>query len=330
MKVQAITIENNISFNIFQTTDFISKVVNDTKKRISKFSALGLKSIPLDKLSEKYTNPHSRFIEINGTKVHYCDQGKGPVIILIHGVLASLQTWNSWTKTLSSYYRVIRLDLPGFGLTNPLKEDLCLESLLNFFHSFIEALDLKEFILAGSSLGGYIAWNYAVIQKKRVKKLILIGSVGYSQNVPGIINFVNIPIIRYLASKITPRIFIEFNVRQIYCDKSKVSDKLVDSYFELGLNSENRKVITNIFKLMKQQCKSNNLSDNIDNIETPTLLMWGKEDPWVPVKAVERWERDLQKSKTIIYDNVGHLPMEESPYRSAKDVLTFLKTEENY
>ncbi|MBF0450159.1 MAG: alpha/beta hydrolase [Candidatus Magnetomorum sp.] len=273
----------------------------------------------------KYTYPESQFIKINNTSVHYCDQGEGPVLLLLHGMLASLHTWNEWVKLLQPHFRIIRLDLPGFGLTNQLPELFNRDMFVNFLNQFVEALDLKEFVIAGNSIGAYIAWNYALDYPKNVKKLILIDAVGYPQSLPWVVNFVNAPVLRNIASIMTPRIFIDQNVRTIYGDKNKVTEELIDLYYDMVMNSANRGAFVNLFRLLKTECSSENLSRGITEIKTPTLLMWGNDDPWVPVTVVKDWERDLHSSKTIIYNGVGHVPMEEIPEQTANDAYKFLK-----
>jgi WS/DGAT/MGAT family acyltransferase len=297
----------------------------DFRNRLKQISRLGLKSKSFEELAQKYNKKDSQFIDINGLRVHYCDQGNGPTIILLHGMLATLQTWNEWVNSLSDYYRIIRLDIPGFGLTDRF-ETYSKEVFVDFLNQFVDALKLDKFDIAGNSIGGYIAWNYALNYPEKVNKMILIDSVGYAQDLPRVVNFVNIPGMKKIASKIIPRLFIEKNIKEIYGDKTKVTDELVDLYHDMLLNQQNRGVFVDFFHLLKQEASSIQLSQGINKINSPTLLMWGKEDPWVPVNVLENWERDLTSSKTIVYDGVGHLPMEEIPLQSAYDAHTFLRS----
>ncbi|MBF0204412.1 MAG: alpha/beta hydrolase, partial [Desulfamplus sp.] len=105
---------------------------------------------------------------------------------------------------------------------------------------------------------------------------------------------------------------------------SKVTNELIDLYHDMLMNPQNRGVYIDVFRLLRQECSSSMLSYGINKIKAPTLLMWGKNDPWVPVKVVKDWERDLPLSKTIVYDGIGHLPMEEIPLQSAYDAHAFL------
>ena len=82
-------------------------------------NAIGVTDIPLEELEKLYTDEYSHFMEVNGLRVHYRDVGSGPVIVLVHGIMSSLQTWDGWSRQLEKSYRVISLDVPGYGLTGP-------------------------------------------------------------------------------------------------------------------------------------------------------------------------------------------------------------------
>ncbi|MFZ5569267.1 MAG: wax ester/triacylglycerol synthase family O-acyltransferase [Thermodesulfobacteriota bacterium] len=296
------------------------------RRRLASALSLGIRSLSFDELSRRYTADHSKFIDINGTRAHYCDQGSGPVVLLLHGILSSLHTWDDWAALLSPHYRLIRLDLPGFGLTTRLKGAPCSRDLfLDFLHQFIQTLGLGNIDIAGNSVGGYLAWNYALQFPENVNRLLLIDAVGYPQDLPGIMKFINAPLIGDIAGVMSPRIFFEQSIRSIYGDKSKVSDEVVARCYDMAASAENRGAYVDVLRLLKNQCASTALCSGIDRIQADTLLMWGAKDPWVPVKMVKHWERDLPSSRTIIYDGVGHMPMEEIPRRSAADAHRFLK-----
>jgi len=115
--------------------------------------------------------------------VHYRDEGEGFPIVLIHGTAASLHTWDDWTDELKKTNRVIRMDLPAFGITGPNKNaDYSLQAYTDFLNSFIDKLKLEKFHLAGNSLGGNIAWNYAADYPQKVEKLILVDASGLPTN----------------------------------------------------------------------------------------------------------------------------------------------------
>ena len=123
-------------------------------------TTMGATTIPMEELKKKYAYENSKFITVDGLKVHYIDEGEGPVLLLLHGVCASLHTWDGWVKELKGSYRIIRFDNMGFGLTGPaVKPEYTIKRYVKFLNSFTTALKLKRFSIAGNSLGGYISWN---------------------------------------------------------------------------------------------------------------------------------------------------------------------------
>ena len=121
--------------------------------------------IAVDDLKAKYTNTESEFMDLDGMKVHYRDEGNPSdsiPLVLIHGTSSSLHTWDAWVQDLLPSHRIIRLDMPAFGLTGPNpQQDYSLDYYAHFLHEFLGKLSVKHIYLAGNSLGGSIAWHYA-------------------------------------------------------------------------------------------------------------------------------------------------------------------------
>ena len=135
--------------------------------------------IPVETLKKKYCNEQSKFIEINGQEIHYRDEGSGYPLVLVHGTSSSLHTWDAWTNELKNDFRIIRMDIPAFGITGETKDrNYTIENYVKFIDAFTTALGVDTFYLAGNSLGGEITWNYAYSHPDRVKKIILIDAAG--------------------------------------------------------------------------------------------------------------------------------------------------------
>ncbi len=288
-------------------------------------ATIGAVDVPVEQLKTKYADENSRFINIDGTNVHYRDEGKGPVLVLLHGACSSLQTWDGWVKELKGSYRIIRLDSPGFGLTGPLAGGKYEpEEFVVLFEKFVKALDLKKFYLAGNSLGGYISWLFTLKRPDMVDRLILVDPVGQKQDLPWIIGFASNPLIRPFARKMMPRFMIHMSVKQVFGDKTKATPETQARYFELAMREGNKSAWVDIFTVMKERCHMDSLSDGIKNIKRPTLIMWGTKDEWIPIALLENWKRDLPSASVITYEGAGHIPMEELPVETAKDANEFL------
>jgi pimeloyl-ACP methyl ester carboxylesterase len=282
---------------------------------IAVLSFLYKSDIPLEELKKQYTNEQSKFIRIDGINVHYRDEGNkndSLPIVLIHGTSSSLHTWDSIVPALLNKKRIIRLDIPAFGLTGPHPgREYSIAFYNQFIDSFLSTLGVQQYIIAGNSLGGSIAWNQALSYPQKVKQLILINSGGYpKKNEKGNIGFklASMPIIGDVLVKFTPRSLIRKSVEDVYADKSKVNEQLVQRYYDLLLREGNRQATLDIFKQRKYAS-----SEKIKSIHTPTLIIWGEEDQLIDVSNAYLFKKDIQGSELVIIPKTGHVPMEENP-----------------
>tara|TARA_B100000767_G_scaffold226502_1_gene216171 strand:- start:53 stop:1027 length:975 start_codon:yes stop_codon:yes gene_type:complete len=282
--------------------------------------------ISVEDLKNDYANEQSQFIEVNEMQVHYRDEGDGFPIVLVHGTAASLHTWDAWTHELKKTNRVIRMDLPAFGITGPNKNaDYSLEAYTTFLHSFLEKLQLKKFHIAGNSLGGNIAWNYTADYPENVEKLILVDASGLPTNKqpPAIFKMAKTPLLKTLFLYVTPKILIKKNIEEVYADDSKITDELVDRYHKMALRVGNRKAFIDRAKTDFGLDSIVNIK-KLKSIQTPTLLIWGAQDLWIPLGNGIRMDRILVNSRLEILENSGHVPMEENPKESLEILKNFL------
>ena len=291
-------------------------------------SFFGYQDIPIEELKKKYTDSYSSFVRVGGMEVHYRDQGKqidSIPIVLIHGTGSSLHTYDNWVSELAINHRVVRMDLPGYGLTGPFpNRDYSYNNYVIFLKDFLESIGLKKCILAGSSLGGNIAWRFTIENPDMVTKLILIDAAGYplkSKSVPLAFTIAQIPVIQNIFTFITPRFVAKASVENVYKNKTKVDEELVDRYFELTLRKGNRQAFVDRFKV-----KSDTMSHKkIKLINQRTLILWGEEDELIPSQMAYLFHNDLPNDTLVILKNVGHVPMEESPSESLMPLIEFLR-----
>ncbi|MFC3151928.1 alpha/beta fold hydrolase [Litoribrevibacter euphylliae] len=291
--------------------------------------AMGLATISQEDIEDEYTDEDSKWYAYKGLRVHYKDKGEGEPIILLHGIMSSLHTWDDWAKTLEKNYRVIRMDLPGFGLTGPLTEDMNYDKdeFITFINSFSHMLELEQFALAGNSLGGYMSAHYAAAYPERVSKLVLLDPVAYPQDVPWVIRMANMPGIWHISKKVVPPLMVSMNVEEVYGDKNRIKPEHMRRYVQLSMRKGNRESYAEVLKLIYEKSKPGQEDFPFNRIQAPTLLMWGEADKWVPTSQIPNWERDITNTQTIVYPGVGHVPMEETPKQTVKDLIKFLKDE---
>ena len=277
----------------------------------------------VDSLKARWAPPPSRFIALQGMMVHVRDQGPrdDPLpIVLIHGTSASLHTWEGWVGALDRTRRVITMDLPGFGLTGPDPEgDYRIRRYVRFITGLLDALGVKRCVLGGNSLGGEISWNVAVDAPRRVAALILVDAGGYafeSRSVPLGFRIARVPMLRNLVAHLLPRGMVAASIRDVYGNPSLVTDALVERYYELTLRSGNRQALAERFSQLRPGANA----ARIPTIAVPTLILWGGRDRLIPLAYGERFARYIKGSVLVSFNDLGHVPQEEDPARTAVPV----------
>ncbi|MEY3539042.1 MAG: hypothetical protein RL188_459 [Bacteroidota bacterium] len=283
--------------------------------------------IPVDQLKAKYLKSNSTFVTIDGTAVHYIMEGLAEdtlPLVLIHGTSASLHTWDTLSTLLKSKKRIIRLDLPAFGLTGPTRLNQYNFNFYNqFLDEFLNALKVTQCIVAGNSLGGSIAWNYALASPDKVKQLILLDASGYpKKDEKGSLGFklAAITVLNQALKHISPKSLIRKSLEDAFYNKSLVSETMVDQYHDLLLRAGNRGAVLELFQ---HPMKSD--ATKIKNINQPTLIIWGKHDQLISYQNASLFKKDIRNSRMLVLDNVGHIPMEEAPVQVADAILEFIK-----
>jgi pimeloyl-ACP methyl ester carboxylesterase len=292
--------------------------------------AFAVPDMPAATLKAKYSSPASQFITIEpGLTVHVRDEGPrdGLPVILVHGSNASLQTWEPWVKRLSDRYRIISLDLPGHGLTGPSPtRDYTLAGFDRVVHDVAAKLGVDRFVIAGNSMGGGVAWSYAAANPDQVIGLILVDAAGAPSKTPADLpiafQIARMPGVRDVAKYITPRSMVEKSLHQTLAVDSVITPEMVDRYYELSLYPGNRDATIDRFSQKRTPADPAVVS----KIQAPTLILWGSADHLIPVDSAEWFSKTLPHARVIIYDGVGHAPMEEAPDRTANDVAAFLAT----
>ena len=283
-------------------------------------------------LAVKYGAGTSQFITLDiGATAHYRDTG--PVgatpILLLHGSNASLHTWDAWAAALSKSYRVIRVDLPGHGLTGAVTgDDYTYDGMVRFLEVFTGAMGLERFIIGGNSMGGGVSAAFTLAHPDQVTALLLVDAAGVAytpkepKDVPLGFTVAGLPVINKMMLKITPRSLVRQGIEQSYHDDSLITDALVDQYWLLLRHPGNRRATTLRFRAYA----ANPVNLEAEKIGKPTLVLWGEGDTIIPLEAGLEWHRRLPDSQLVILQNAGHNPMEEIPARSLKPVLDFLQS----
>lgn len=281
----------------------------------------------LDELTPRWAGAPSQFVMIDGMRVHLRDEGpradKQP-LVLLHGTSASLHTWDAWADALKQHRRVIRLDLPGFGLTGPWPDQVyTLERYARWMGAVFDAMQIRRCVLVGNSLGGEVAWMTAIVEPRRVSKLVLIDAGGYplpATSIPIGFRLAQLPTLGPLVQHFLPRSMVESSVRNVYGDPSRVTPELIDRYYELSLREGNRAALIERFKQMPRGAQA----ARIVEVKQPTLILWGAQDRLIPPAVAQSFQRDIAQSQVVVLDGLGHVPHEEDPLRTLAALKAFL------
>ncbi len=280
----------------------------------------------VEQLSVRWAQAPSQFLAVNGMQVHVRDEGprNDPMpIVLLHGTSASLHTWDGWTHSLMGQRRVIRFDLPGFGLTGPdPQNDYSMAAYVRFVGAVMDTLGVKNFVLVGNSLGGQIAWETAAAIPRRVSKLVLIDAAGYSfkpKSVPLGFWLARTPGLREVMGQVLPRGVVRSSLRNVYGDPSRVTPELVDRYYDMALRAGNRQALG---KRFEQPLSSDEAT--IKTLKLPTLILWGAKDRLIPPQNAQRFEADIAGSRLVVFADLGHVPHEEDAQRTVDAFKVFL------
>ncbi|KTE22503.1 alpha/beta hydrolase [Sphingopyxis sp. H050] len=285
-----------------------------------------------DEMIAKYGGPHALFVAgPAGQHIHYRDQGKrdGPVILLLHGSNASLHTWEPLVQRLGGTYRIVTLDLPGHGLTGGTPDkDYGADGMMEAVDVVAAKLGLERFTLGGNSMGGWVAWRYALARPERVDALLLIDAAGMplrkgEKRPPSNIGFrvLEYPFGRWLATQITPRSLVEESLRGSIAKQDIVDDAMIDRYWELLRFPGNREATV----LRARMDREPAMASRVGAIKAPTLILFGKEDRLINPTAAQTFNERIAGSEVVLLDGIGHLPMEEAPGETAAAIADFLK-----
>ncbi|MGB5076901.1 MAG: alpha/beta hydrolase [Sphingorhabdus sp.] len=283
-------------------------------------------------MKDKYGSRTSRFVNLQpGLDVHYRDEGKrgGRVLVLIHGSNASLHTWEAWVDQLGADYRIISIDLPGHGLTGRHPGGVYdYPVFVDVVNQLMSKLGVDKAVIGGNSMGGGTAWMFALAHPEKTEGLLLVDAAGApswkANKIPIGFRIMRMPVAKELARDIAPRSMIESSLKTSMSVKAKITDELVDRYWELNRYPGNREATMKRFALQHNNRPAT--KELLASIKAPAMILWGQEDNLIPVKSATWFNKALPGSRMVVYPNVGHIPMEEVPEQSAKDVRKWLES----
>ena len=293
--------------------------------------------IPKNEIISKHAKGASDFLELaDGSKIHFRDEGNkdGKVLLLVHGFNGSLFNYVPLVPYLSDNYRVISLDLPAHGLTGAVESDLYShKAYQNVIEEVVKILEVDKFYFVGHSMGGMIAWRYALDNLDQLNGLIIIGSAFFG-NEQEFEDFqtINAPPLAFelieskffirLLEFITPRILVKEGISQSVYDQSIVTNELVDQFHDIILMEGTRVSIGKLAEVHEDDF----IADPLDlrKITIPSLIIHGEEDNLVNIRFIDHFIEQIPNSKLISYPKTGHMIPMEVPLELSEDIREFI------
>ncbi len=254
----------------------------------------------------------SKNIKVDGLDVHYYTAGEGDPLVVIHGGGGDARSWQRNIGDLATKYTVYAPDLPGYGLTQPLKGKYYIPELADFVAKFAKTLGLNKFNLVGHSLGGGIALNLALKIPSHIKKLVLVSSLCLGDEIAFWLKLISLPTIISLLGTL----FIwGFKLAKWFINHLNLAN------YVLPLTPDSMKVGVSISDFHRQRLV---LEKQLSKIKVPTLLVWGARDSVVPVKQAYRAAKEIPDCQLMVFKRSGHNVHREQLKNFSRLVTQFL------
>lgn len=251
-------------------------------------------------------------------KLYYYEEGKGPPLLLIHGFGASTYTWRHVAPELAKSYRVIAVDLKGFGQSDkPFDGRYSVYDQAELLAQLIEDKDLRDLTLVGHSFGGGVALLLALEANQRldgrITRLVLLDSIAYPQNIPVFFRMLDIPLVSQLGVRmVPPSVQTRVALQIAYFDDSKIDPEEIELYAApLKTAAGKHAIIHSARQIVPEDIEA--LSERYKTIELPTLILWCDHDRIVPLEVGIKLRRTLPNSTLRLIEDCGHMPQEEQP-----------------
>ena len=294
--------------------------------------------IPRKELEAKYATGSSQFLDLpDGTRIHFRDEGKleKPVIVLLHGFNGSLFNFERLVPLLVDDFRLISIDLPGFGLTGAtVLGDYTTEGFMDVITKLTKELEIEKFSIAGNSMGGGVAWRYALEYPNKVESLILLASSGVGtkedvkrseareKNRPIVWRLLDSKALKKFLNYYTPKFFATEALKRSVFDQKNANYEHAMQFHDLVLLEGSRNAILSMTMGGRRAMYG---PEELSAIVAPTLVIHGEEDNIINVNRSSIFEENINNVVLKIYPQIGHLPMYEDPINTASDIKEFFQ-----
>ncbi len=283
--------------------------------------------LSLAELEARYVTADSRFLDVDGVRVHYLDQGQGPAVVLLHASFMNLRTWDPLADALARQFRVIRPDLLIAGLTGPDPSgDYSMDRNLALVDGLTRALGVEQFAIVATSSGGIVGFKLAAQQPERVTRLVLINSAGMPRTAATDPNRVRDSALRRWLDE---RYLTRARVRELLARNFVPPHAPPDWLVEMNHDFWRRAGRAEEGALQRAQFRTGDPEAVLAGVRAPTMILWGLENATVMHLEADVFEHWLVNAPTLKkkYPGVGHYLYLEIPDQVEGDVSAFLSGE---
>jgi pimeloyl-ACP methyl ester carboxylesterase len=258
-----------------------------------------------------------KFVQVGSHKIRYIEAGNNSkrVLVLVHGLGASAERWEYVIPELSKKYRVIAPDLLGFGYSDKPILDYTPEFFAKFLFDFLETIGIHHSSIIGSSLGGQIVVEYAIRYPKKLEKVVLVSPAGVMKHTTPALE-------AYVAAALYPNQDSAHSAFQMMSGvNNKITSHIIDDFIErMTLPNAKMTFMSTLLGLKNASM----INRRLDSISVPTLVIWGKNDPVIPIKYANDFVISIKGCQYIEMQNCGHTPFVDDPKGFADSILGFL------
>lgn len=260
----------------------------------------------------------SEIIDIHGRKTRFCDEGKGRVLVLLHGFPESLEIWETLSVALSRSYRVIRIDLPGFGRSECLGYMHSMEEMAAQVKGVLDELGLRKYVLCGHSMGGYVAMAFAEMFPENVSGLIMFHSSAQADSEEK----KNDRDRAISAVKADKKAFVSAFLERLFAPENlPLMKRELEALKQIASETSAQAIIAALegMKIRKDR------SDVLRQLSTPVLFIVGKKDVVLSAEALIAQSKTCRDGRVLLLGNAGHMGFYENPVTVEKGIRGFLR-----
>jgi pimeloyl-ACP methyl ester carboxylesterase len=287
-----------------------------------------LRTITHAQIEAKYATSDSHFVEVDGVRLHYKDQGSGPAVLLIHGSLGDTADWDVWAGLLRQKYRVVRFDLPGFGLSGTIGNgNYAIDHSLALIDGLMDRLGIERFAIVGVSYGGPIAFRYAATRTSRVSALVIMNSAGIeagkqpTDKKTGAKSFYNAA----TSPKAVSTDYVQVSLARSFHDPARIPPGFVQRKTDF-LNVEGR---DREAAMMIALYDRGNPEQVLAHVTAPTLVLWGGAERALSPATADKFVAALTHAKEVrkvVVEGGDHFMHVERANETCMIVETFLNS----